>query len=63
MPAFGLIVSKALGLPPSFSVGLILLGCCPGGTASNVVSALCLSFFSGAILIMNSMEAYFKGNL
>ncbi|KAL9351112.1 hypothetical protein Peur_058367 [Populus x canadensis] len=40
MPAFGLFVSKALGLPPSFSVGLILLGCCPGGTASNVVTLI-----------------------
>ncbi|KAJ7002575.1 hypothetical protein D5086_031201 [Populus alba] len=40
MPAFGLIVSKALGLSPSFSVGLILLGCCPGGTASNVVTLI-----------------------
>lgn len=37
MPAFGVIVSKSLGLPPSVSVGLILLACCPGGTASNVV--------------------------
>ncbi|OEL29250.1 putative sodium/metabolite cotransporter BASS1, chloroplastic [Dichanthelium oligosanthes] len=38
MPAFGAIVSRALGLPSSLSVGLILLGCCPGGTASNVVT-------------------------
>lgn len=38
MPAFGAIVSRMLGLPPSLSVGLILLGCCPGGTASNVVT-------------------------
>ncbi|KAL5789520.1 hypothetical protein ACOSQ2_004408 [Xanthoceras sorbifolium] len=37
MPAFGVIISKSLGLPPSLSVGLILLSCCPGGTASNVV--------------------------
>jgi BASS family bile acid:Na+ symporter len=37
MPAFGAIVSLALGLPPSLSAGLILLACCPGGTASNVV--------------------------
>lgn len=36
MPAFGMIISKLLGLPPSISVGLILLSCCPGGTASNV---------------------------
>ncbi|KAG9443961.1 hypothetical protein H6P81_015301 [Aristolochia fimbriata] len=40
MPAFGAIVSKWLGLPPSVSVGLILLGCCPGGTASNVVTLI-----------------------
>ncbi|OAY64747.1 probable sodium/metabolite cotransporter BASS1, chloroplastic [Ananas comosus] len=40
MPAFGAIVSKALNLPPSLSVGLILLACCPGGTASNVVTLI-----------------------
>ncbi|XP_009788443.1 putative sodium/metabolite cotransporter BASS1, chloroplastic isoform X1 [Nicotiana tabacum] len=40
MPAFGVLVSKSLGLPPSISVGLILLACCPGGTASNVVTLI-----------------------
>ncbi|WOL11944.1 putative sodium/metabolite cotransporter BASS1, chloroplastic [Canna indica] len=40
MPTFGAIISKALSLPPSLSVGLILLGCCPGGTASNVVTLI-----------------------
>ncbi|KAK6777576.1 hypothetical protein RDI58_024294 [Solanum bulbocastanum] len=40
MPAFGVIVSKYLALPPSVSVGLILLACCPGGTASNVVTLI-----------------------
>lgn len=44
MPSFGLIISKALGLSPSLTVGLILLACCPGGTASNVVLLL-LSYF------------------
>ncbi|KAK9095931.1 hypothetical protein Sjap_021428 [Stephania japonica] len=38
MPTFGFLISKALGLSPALSVGLILLGCCPGGTASNVVT-------------------------
>ncbi|TVT98697.1 hypothetical protein EJB05_55989, partial [Eragrostis curvula] len=38
MPALGAIISRVLGLPPSLSAGLILLGCCPGGTASNVVT-------------------------
>ncbi|XP_020573615.1 probable sodium/metabolite cotransporter BASS2, chloroplastic [Phalaenopsis equestris] len=40
MPAFGAIVSRALCLPASLSVGLILLACCPGGTASNVVTLI-----------------------
>jgi len=38
MPAAGWGVATALGLEPPFAVGLILVGCCPGGTASNVVS-------------------------
>ncbi|KAI5661633.1 hypothetical protein M9H77_20956 [Catharanthus roseus] len=40
MPAFGYMISKSLVLPPSISVGLILLSCCPGGTASNVVTLI-----------------------
>ncbi|KAH7671168.1 Bile acid:sodium symporter/arsenical resistance protein Acr3 protein [Dioscorea alata] len=40
MPAFGAIVCRTLGLSPSLSVGLILLACCPGGTASNVVTLI-----------------------
>jgi len=38
MPFLGWAVAKALALPPDFAVGLILVGCCPGGTASNVVT-------------------------
>lgn len=40
MPAFGFVISRLLGLSTSFSVGLILLSCCPGGTASNVVTLI-----------------------
>ncbi|XP_022136954.1 probable sodium/metabolite cotransporter BASS1, chloroplastic isoform X2 [Momordica charantia] len=40
MPAAAALIGKFLGLPPSLSVGLILLGCCPGGTASNVVTLI-----------------------
>nr|XP_043630677.1 probable sodium/metabolite cotransporter BASS2, chloroplastic [Erigeron canadensis] len=40
MPAFGFLISRLLGLSPSLSVGLILLSCCPGGTASNVVTLI-----------------------
>lgn len=38
MPFMGWIVAKGLALPPQFAVGLILVACCPGGTASNVVT-------------------------
>jgi len=37
MPFLGWAVAHALGLPAPFAVGLILVACCPGGTASNVV--------------------------
>jgi BASS family bile acid:Na+ symporter len=38
MPLLGWGVAQALNLPPQFAVGLILVGCCPGGTASNLVT-------------------------
>ena len=40
MPSLAWTVAKGLKLPPDFAVGLILVGCCPGGTASNVVTYL-----------------------
>jgi len=38
MPAAGWLIATGLGLPTPFAVGLILVACCPGGTASNVVT-------------------------
>ena len=40
MPFAGWAVASALDLPTPFAVGLILVACCPGGTASNVVTYL-----------------------
>ncbi|KAK9676313.1 hypothetical protein RND81_11G068200 [Saponaria officinalis] len=40
MPLIGVVLSKLMGLPPTLSVGLVLLACCPGGTASNVVTLI-----------------------
>lgn len=40
MPLSGWLIARMLGLDPGFSVGLILVACCPSGTASNVVSML-----------------------
>lgn len=40
MPFVGFAVAKLLGLPPALAAGLILVGCCPSGTASNVMTFL-----------------------
>ncbi|PFG39286.1 BASS family bile acid:Na+ symporter [Georgenia soli] len=40
MPLLGLGVSWVLQLPPELAAGVILVGCAPGGTASNVVTYL-----------------------
>lgn len=37
MPAWSALLAWVLGLSPQMAVGLILVACCPGGTASNVV--------------------------
>lgn len=40
MPLLGLGISLLLQLPPALAAGVILVGCAPGGTASNVVTYL-----------------------
>lgn len=40
MPALAWVVAGALQLPPQLAAGLILVGCCAGGTASNVICYL-----------------------
>ena len=40
MPAFGYLVGRALGLSGELLAGMVLVGSCPGGTASNVICYL-----------------------
>lgn len=40
MPIGGWLLALALGLPKLLALGVILVGACPGGTASNVVAFL-----------------------
>jgi BASS family bile acid:Na+ symporter len=40
MPLAGWTVATVCGLEPPLAVGLILVACCPGGTSSNVVTAI-----------------------
>jgi BASS family bile acid:Na+ symporter len=37
MPMLGWGIGRVMGLPPDLAAGLVLVSCCPGGTASNVV--------------------------
>ena len=37
MPGLGLLVSSILSLPEEIMIGMVLVGSCPGGTASNVI--------------------------
>ena len=41
MPFLALGLTKLLNLPDGIALGLILVGCCPGGVSSNIMSYLC----------------------
>ena len=40
MPLLAWLLAKGFGLPPDLAVGVILVGTCPGGTSSNVMTYL-----------------------
>lgn len=40
MPLLAVMITKLLNLPPEIAAGVILVGCAPGGTTSNVVTYL-----------------------
>ena len=40
MPGLGWLICHVLDLPKDLALGVILVGCCPGGTASNVICYL-----------------------
>ena len=40
MPLLALGLTLAFSLPKELAIGVILVGCCPGGTASNVITYL-----------------------
>lgn len=40
MPLAALVLARVLQLDPALTIGLILVGTCPGGTASNVITYL-----------------------
>jgi len=40
MPALAYLLIRLFRLPPEIALGVILVGCCPGGTSSNVITYL-----------------------
>jgi BASS family bile acid:Na+ symporter len=50
MPFLGYLLAVALGLPPALAIGLMLMGCMPGGTTSNI-----FTYFSKGALALSIM--------
>ncbi|MBN9203676.1 bile acid:sodium symporter family protein [Methylibium petroleiphilum] len=48
MPFLGYLLAVALGFPPALAIGLILMGCMPGGTTSNI-----FAYFSKGTLALS----------
>jgi BASS family bile acid:Na+ symporter len=40
MPLLAMLLSRAFALDEALALGVVLVGCCPGGTASNVITYL-----------------------
>lgn len=40
MPGIAWVLTRLFNLTPDLAIGVILVGCCPGGTASNVITYL-----------------------
>ncbi|MBP3231351.1 MAG: bile acid:sodium symporter family protein [Anaerovibrio sp.] len=53
MPLVAFFLVKAFNLPPEIAIGVILVGTCPGGTASNVIAYLA----KGDVALSVSMSA------
>ena len=41
MPVTAFALVKTFNIPSELALGIIILGCCPGGTASNLITYLC----------------------
>jgi len=54
MPLLAFLLAKALALPPAYAVGLILMGCMPGGTTSNIFTYFSKGTLSLSILMTMS---------
>ena len=54
MPLLAFSMATALALPPAYAIGLILMGCMPGGTTSNIFAYFSKCTLSLSILMTMS---------
>jgi len=54
MPLLAFSMATALALPPAYAIGLILMGCMPGGTTSNIFAYFSKGTLSLSILMTMS---------
>jgi bile acid transporter len=54
MPLLAYILATLLALPPAYAIGLILMGCMPGGTTSNIFTYFSKGTLSLSILMTMS---------
>jgi len=54
MPIAGLLIAKSFGFSPEVAAGVILIGACPGGAASNVMTYLA----DGNVALSVSLTAF-----
>ena len=61
MPLVAWALVHTMGLPKPVGVGLILVGCCPGGVSSNIMSFLCRGdvAFSVGMTTLSTLAAPF----
>ncbi|MBR1871097.1 MAG: bile acid:sodium symporter family protein [Kiritimatiellae bacterium] len=59
MPLIAWTLVHAMGLPKALGAGIILVGCCPGGVSSNIMSFLCKGdvAFSVGITTLSTLAA------
>jgi len=59
MPFTGFALAKILGLEPLLAAGVVLVGSCPGGTASNVITYLARGDVALSVA-MTSVSTFFS---
>jgi BASS family bile acid:Na+ symporter len=54
MPLVAFFLTQAVDMPPEIAAGVVLVGCCPGGTASNVMTYLAKGDVALSVILTTS---------